>query len=268
MARFTISERVSPLVRRILAPNPSPWTLEGTNTWLVGLRAPIVIDPGPAIEEHLDAILEAAGEVRAVLLTHTHRDHAEGAMAFAAKARAPLAVVQPSVNSHLCADADALVDGQQIVADGATLTVIATPGHASDHAAFLLMEEHALFTGDHVLGRGTTVVVHPDGDMRAYLDSLDRVIALAPTRIYPGHGPIIESPAETLAFYRRHRLEREATILEALDATPKHLEMILGDVYADVAPQVLPAARLSLAAHLEKLVADGLVVEHEGTWRR
>jgi glyoxylase-like metal-dependent hydrolase (beta-lactamase superfamily II) len=157
------AERCSALVRRILAPNPSPWTLEGTNTWLVGLRAPIVIDPGPPIDEHLDAILEAAGEVRAVLLTHTHRDHAEGAEAFAARASAPLAVAHPPLNGHLCATAEPLVDGQRIVADGATLTVVATPGHASDHVAFLLEEEQAMFTGDHVLGRGTTVVAHPDG---------------------------------------------------------------------------------------------------------
>lgn len=255
-------------MRRILAPNPSPWTLEGTNTWLVGLRAPLVIDPGPPIDEHLDAILEAAGEVRAVLLTHTHRDHAEGAEAFAARARAPLAVAHPPLNAQLCATAEPLADGQRIAADGATLTVVATPGHASDHVAFWLEEEQALFTGDHVLGRGTTVVAHPDGDMRAYLASLDRVRNLEPRRLYPGHGPIVEDPTAVLDFYKQHRLEREAQVLAVLDATPKHLETILGHVYADVAPQVLPAARLSLAAHLEKLVADGVAIEHEGTWRR
>jgi glyoxylase-like metal-dependent hydrolase (beta-lactamase superfamily II) len=261
-------ERSSPLVRRVLAPNPSPWTLEGTNTWLVGLRAPLVIDPGPAIEAHLDAILEAAGEVRAILLTHTHRDHAEGALAFAVRAKAPLAVVQPAANPSLCAGAEVLTDGQLIVADGATLTVVTTPGHSSDHAAFWLEEERAMFTGDHVLGRGTTVVVHPDGDMRAYLASLERVRALDPVRIYPGHGPILDDPVPVLDFYRRHRLEREATVLAALDGTPRTLDDLLPSTYRDVPAEVLPAAKMSLAAHLDKLVADGLAFEEAGAWRR
>jgi glyoxylase-like metal-dependent hydrolase (beta-lactamase superfamily II) len=267
MANSTKSERYSPLVRRVLAPNPSPWTLDGTNTWLVGLRSPIVIDPGPEIDSHFEAILEAAGEVRAILLTHSHRDHAEGAARFAAITRAPLAIMQPALNASLCSDAEPLIDGQIITADSASLRVVATPGHASDHSAFLLTEEHALFTGDHVLGKGTTVVAHPDGNMRAYMHSLDQLIDLRPKRIYPGHGPVIDDPAPVLNFYKKHRLERETAVLETLSETPQDLETILNQVYTDVAPAVLPAARLSLAAHLEKLVSDRKASEENGTWR-
>jgi len=243
------TERLSPLVRRVLAPNPSPWTLEGTNTYLVGRARPVVIDPGPDDPAHLDAVLEEAGGASGILLTHRHPDHAEGAAAFAARADAPI------------------LDEDETAVDGGRLRRIPTPGHSSDHVAFLLAEEHALFSGDHVLGRGTTVVAHPDGDMRAYLESLERVQELAPSRIYPGHGPVIEDPEPVLAFYRRHRGEREAKVIAALGVQARSLDEILARAYDDVAPEVEPAARLSLQAHLAKLVDDGLAHAEGDAWR-
>ena len=260
-------QRLSDLVRVILAPNPSPYTLEGTNTYLVGERAPIVIDPGPAIDRHLDAVMEAAGEVSLVLLTHRHPDHAEAAEKFAAAARAPLAA-WGQADAHVCADASAVSDNQRITADGATLIAMYTPGHASDHLSFMLEQERALFTGDHVLGRGTTVVAHPDGDMSDYLASLDRARAAAPARLYPGHGPVVDDADGVLAYYKQHRIEREEQVLSAIDAGDATVETMVKRIYAAYDVALHGAAALSVRAHLTKLARDGVVVEDGEAWRR
>ena len=260
-------ERLSPLVRLVRAPNPSPLTLDGTNTYLVGERAPIVIDPGPAIDEHLRRVLDEAGEVRLVLLTHRHPDHAEAAERFAGMARAPLAAY-PVSDDIVCSGAGAVRDGQEIVGDGCTLLVIHTPGHASDHLAFLLREENALFTGDHVLGFGTTVVAHPDGDMSAYMDSLARVRDLAPVRLYPGHGPVVEDPASFIEYYISHRLEREQQVLDALDAGDATVDQMVERIYADVDETLHPAAALSVRAHLAKLAREKRVTGEDDRWQR
>lgn len=244
--------RLSPLVRVVLAPNPSPMTLEGTNTYLIGERPAIVLDPGPSDEGHLDRVLAEAGEVALVLLSHRHRDHAAAAGRFAEMAGAPVAAF-PGARG----DAIGVADGEEVGTGDARLRAVATPGHSSDHLCFLLIAEGALFTGDHVLGSGTTVVAHPDGDMAAYLGSLERIRELGPRRMYPGHGPVIEEPAPVLDYYVRHRLEREGQVLDALEAGCRTVAEIVARIYADVDPALHPAAALTVRAHLAKLAREG-----------
>jgi len=259
--------RLSPLVRVVLAPNPSPYTLEGTNTYLIGERDPIVLDPGPNDDGHLERVLEEAGTPSIVLLSHRHPDHAEGAERFADMARAPLAAYA-SNGSSVCATAAAIEDGQRISADGATLNALYTPGHASDHLSFLLTEEQTMFTGDHVLGRGTTVIAYPDGDMAAYLVSLDRARAAKPRRLYPGHGPVVEDPDPLLAYYKEHRLERERQVLDAIDAGDATIQEIVARIYADYDKALHGPAAMSVLAHLQKLHNEGVVREEGDEWRR
>lgn len=246
-------ETLEPGVRRLLAPNPSPWTLEGTNTYLLGEPggAITVLDPGPQIDAHLDAILAAAPTIERVLITHRHSDHAASAEAFAVRVRAPLE--EPD-------------DETTFEVGWRRLETVATPGHSSDHRCFWFADTETLFSGDHVLGRGTTVVAYPDGNMSAYLGSLAVVTALAPRIIYPGHGPTIADPTEVLTFYRAHRFEREGNVAAALTTEARSLEEILGISYADVVDAVLPAARLSLQAHLAKLVDDGVAAAGPDGW--
>lgn len=241
-------EKVAPSIRRILAPNPSPWTLEGTNTYLIGESSVYVLDPGPSIQSHLDEIVETAGVISGILLTHSHPDHAESVQELAARTDAP--ILEPEV----------------LDIDGATLRPVATPGHSSDHFCYLLEERGILFSGDHVLGRGTTVVAYPDGDMRAYLASLARVKELSPNSILPGHGPTIDDPAPVLEFYGKHRLQREAKVRAALSKEPRPIGEILGLAYDDVQQEVLPAAELSLRAHLRKLQEDGEAAVEGDSW--
>jgi glyoxylase-like metal-dependent hydrolase (beta-lactamase superfamily II) len=258
--------RLSRLVRRVLAPNPSPLTLEGTNTYLVGAgEALLLVDPGPADAGHLARLEAAVGRARvaAVVLTHRHVDHAEAAGRCAERFGAPVVCARPAGPADR-----ALADGDRVVADGATLRAVATPGHSSDHLSFLLEEERALLTGDHVLGRGTTVVAHPDGDMAAYLASLERIRALDLARIYPGHGPVIEDPARVLAEYVEHRLMRERQVLDGLAAGPATPEELVARIYVDVDPILHAAAALSVRAHLAKLAREGRVVQEGDRWRR
>jgi glyoxylase-like metal-dependent hydrolase (beta-lactamase superfamily II) len=255
-------------VRVVLAPNPSPVTLEGTNTYLIGEWNPVVLDPGPNDQGHLDRVLEEAGTPSVVIISHRHPDHAEGAERFAEMARAPLAAYAHGGAGTVCATAAAIADGQRITADGATLIAMYTPGHASDHLSFVLEEEHAMFTGDHVLGRGTTVIAYPDGDLAAYLDSLDRARAAAPTRLYPGHGPVVEDPDPVLAYYKKHRLERERQVLEAIDAGAATVPEMVARIYADYDPALHGAAALSVMAHLTKLRREGVVHEDGEVWLR
>ena len=259
--------RLSALVRLVRADNPSPLTLEGTNTYLIGERNPIVLDPGPDDAAHLRRVLDQAGEPRLVLITHRHPDHAEGAERFAAMARAPLAAY-PDGGSAFCSGAEVVRDRQTIHGDGATLVAMFTPGHASDHLSFWLEEERALFTGDHVLGRGTTVVAHPAGDMGDYLASLARARAADPARLYPGHGPVVDDPLPFLDYYIAHRLEREQQVLAAIDGGDGTVDAMVARIYADVDPVLHPVAALSVAAHLDKLRREGVLVEEGGRWRR
>lgn len=261
------TRRLSERVTVVLAPNPSPMTLEGTNTYVVGDgRHVIVIDPGPDDAAHFDRIRAAAGdaEIAGVFLTHWHSDHSEGVRAFARIVDAPVGSWSPMTAGDPLEIP--LHDGERAGAGDVHLTAIHTPGHASDHLSFWLEEERALFTGDHVLGRGTTVVAHPDGDMTAYLDSLRLMQQRDPARLYPGHGPVIEDPAPVLREYVEHRLMREAQVLNALPAT---VEQIVASLYADVDPRLHAVAAMSVRAHLTKLARDGMAAEAPGEmWSR
>ncbi len=260
------TERLSGLVRLVRANNPSPITLEGTNTWIVGDRAPVVIDPGPNDLAHLERVLEEAGTPSLVVLTHRHPDHAEGAERFADMARAPLAAFgHASVN--ICEDATPVADGQRIDVDGTALVAVFTPGHASDHLSFLLESERALFTGDHVLGRGTSVIAWPDGDLGAYMRSLETTRALGASRLYPGHGPVVEDPAGVFDYYIAHRLEREQQVLAAMREGDRTIADMVARIYAAYDVSLHGAAALSVRAHLEKLLRDGAVVRDGDDWR-
>jgi glyoxylase-like metal-dependent hydrolase (beta-lactamase superfamily II) len=231
---------VTVTVERLLAPNPSPMTLEGTNTWRVSSGAGVVvIDPGPLDEDHLAVV--AAGGVDLILLTHGHPDHADGAPRLSALTGAP-------VRATFSRDEHVRVGEVELV-------VLPTPGHTSDSVCFLLEKRRELFTGDTVLGRGTTVVAHPDGRLADYLDSLERLAALTLAAILPGHGPTVDDPGGWIAYYREHRAERLAQVRAALAAGAGTPEEIVDTVYADTPPGVRSAALMSVRAQLEYLGA-------------
>lgn len=252
-------------VRMILAPNPSPMTLEGTNTYLIGDdRSLIVMDPGPNDDGHV-ASIEAAvagADVSTILLTHKHIDHAEVAERCAVLFDAPVAS-----NAGAARPQDrAIAEGDRI--DG--LIALATPGHSSDHLCFVLEAERTLFSGDHILGRGTTVVAHPDGDMAAYMASLERLRVLDLDRIFPGHGPVIAEPRAVIDEYIEHRFMRERQVVDGLDAAgePVTPEELVARIYADVDPVLHPIAAMSVRAHLAKLAREGRAVQDDGErWR-
>ena len=251
---------------RVLAPNPSPMTLEGTNTYVVaapGSQTVVVVDPGPPDPEHLDRVIGATlgREVELVLLTHTHLDHAEGAEAFAARTGAPVAALDPG---WATVGAPSLAAGEELRAGGVRLEVVPTPGHAPDHCCFWLGAERAMFTGDHILGRGTTVVEWPGGDMASYLASLEAVRGFEPERLYPGHGPPVDDPDTTIREYIDHRMLREAQVLAALEAGERTPVGMVRRIYADVDPALHRFAELSVRAHLVKLVREGRATEHDG----
>jgi glyoxylase-like metal-dependent hydrolase (beta-lactamase superfamily II) len=245
----------------VLAPNPGIMTLDGTNTWVLrepGARRSVVVDPGPSLVEHLDAVAEAAGDVAVVLLTHHHADHAEAAREFAERVGAGVRALDPAYRLG----AEGLVDGDVVEVDGLEIRVVGTPGHTGDSLSFLLPADGAVLTGDTVLGRGTTVVAHPDGELGAYLGSLDRLRALAQAHevssIWPGHGPVIGDALAALEHYvahRRQRLEQVSAALavlgvEARSADPRAVVEL---VYADVDPVLWGAAELSVRAQLAYL---------------
>jgi glyoxylase-like metal-dependent hydrolase (beta-lactamase superfamily II) len=255
---------LEPLVTRVLAPNPSPMTLDGTNTYVVGAPGSgqaVVVDPGPVDEAHLAAV-EAALAARgarlvAVLVTHHHGDHAEAAAPWGRRFGVPVAAADPAVAGP---GGRLLAAGETVSLAGTSLGVVGTPGHTSDHLAFRL-ESGAVLVGDHVLGRGTSVVTHPEGDVLAYLASLRRVHDLGPSALYCGHGPeLTEDPAAVLDFYLAHRAHRETQLLDLLGEGPRSVEGLVAVVYAAVPREVWPAAAQSTRATLDKLVAEQRVV--------
>lgn len=270
-------EAVSPLVRRVIAANPGPFTFTGTGTYIVGSSEPgasvAVIDPGPPDEDHLSALLAAVeGQtVSHVLVTHTHRDHSPLARPFATSVGAPVFAAQPPaqvIHASGAVDEDddeafapdiVLTGGEVLEGDGWTLEAMATPGHASNHLAFVLREENALFSGDHVMGWSTTVVAPPDGDMIAYMASLDAVMARGFSTIWPTHGAPITEPGPFLEAYRAHRLGREAQILAQLSAGARRISDMVPTLYAAVDSRLWPAAGLSVWAHLIALERVGRV---------
>lgn len=257
--------------RCVLAPNANEMTLDGTNTWVLrepGARRSVVIDPGPSIPSHLDAVAETAGEVGVVLLTHHHPDHAEAAAEFAGRVGCGVRALDPA---HRLGD-EGLADRDVVEVDGLEVRVVGTPGHTSDSLSFLLPAEQTVLTGDTVLGRGTTVVAHPDGELGAYLDSLDRLHALATEHglasIWPGHGPVIDDAVGALDFYIAHRRERLEQVESALGELRRQVDAgerpegipedrlpreVVEIVYADVDPVLWGAAELSVRAQLDYL---------------
>lgn len=268
---------VSPLIRRVIADNPGPFTFTGTGTYIVGGAGPgagvAVIDPGPLDDRHLAALLAAVqGQtVSHILVTHTHRDHAPLARPFAEAVGAPvLAARLPARPTHASAAPDddddesfspdvVLTGDERLAGDGWTIEALATPGHASNHMAFVLCEENALFSGDHIMGWSTTVVAPPDGDMTAYLASLDAVIARGFSTIWPTHGAPIVEPGPFLAAYRAHRLAREVQVLARLAAGDRRIADMIPALYAAVDSRLWPAASLSVWAHLIALERAGRV---------
>jgi glyoxylase-like metal-dependent hydrolase (beta-lactamase superfamily II) len=240
-------------IRCVRASNPGPFTLEGTNTWIVGRDPSLVIDPGPDEPGHIDRVAAEAGSVAAILLTHHHPDHAPGARLLAERTGAPVKTFHPWDGET------ALRDGEAVDAGGVRLVTIHTPGHSADHAVFHQPEDDALFTGDAVLGRGTSVVDPPDGDLRTYLASLERMLALSPRRLYPGHGPVIEDAPAKLREYLDHRAERERQVLDGLASGPKTPAELVPEIYADYPVELHPVAARSVLAHLLKLEQDGRV---------
>jgi len=250
-----VASAISPLVRRILAPNPGLMTGPGTNTYLVGIDEIAVIDPGPDDTGHLDTVAACGGDrIRWIVVTHTHPDHAPGAVGL--KDRTGAEVVGFDERDGFTPDRSA---GEGFALEGTEfrLTAVHTPGHASNHLCWLLHEERLLFSGDHVMQGSTVVISPPDGDMSAYLDSLRRVQSLRLRAIAPGHGHVIEDPKAVVAYYLSHRAEREAAILAALRAGATTVDAIVARVYVDVAGELHPVARRSVHAHLLKLVAEG-----------
>lgn len=260
---MTSPSRLDELTTVVVAPNPSPMTLEGTNTYLLGAAGVgevVVVDPGPDLIAHRRGVEDALGaldaQVAAVVLTHHHADHAEAAV-WAEDWGVALWAFRPAMIAG--AQAAALRDGDTLTRGGLTLHAVHTPGHSSDHLCLRVAETGAVLTGDHVLGRGTTVVAHPDGDMADYLASLRRLAELDAAVIYPGHGPVRTDPAATVAGYLAHRHDRERQILEAVAAGDRTSAEIVARVYAEVDPVLHPMAERSVRAHLDKLAADGRV---------
>lgn len=262
----------------MIADNPGPFTFTGTGTYIVGGQEAganvAVIDPGPDDEAHLAALLEALDgrSVSHILVTHTHRDHAPLSRPLAkAVGGAPILAMRPPertihASGALDEDEDAdfhpdvvLTSGETIEGDGWTIEAMATPGHASNHMAFVLKDENALFSGDHIMGWSTTVVAPPDGDMADYMASLDAVIARGFSTIWPTHGPPVTEVASFLKAYRAHRLEREAQIVARLAAGDEQISDLVPVLYAAVDQRLWPAASLSVLAHLIKLQKDGRV---------
>ena len=268
------------LVARVLAPNPSPFTYTGTQTYIVGTNDLAVIDPGPDDPAHLTALMAAIGErpVAAILCTHTHRDHSPAAAPLKALTGAPIVGCAPLALEDLGPRADAafdadyvpdrvLGDGEAVRGAGWTLRAVATPGHTSNHLCFALEETGALFSGDHVMGWSTTVVAPPDGDMAAYMASLDKLQAREDRVYYPAHGEPIEAPRRFVRGLIAHRRQREGQILRLLRADVGEVPDMVARMYVGLDPRLTGAAGRSVLAHLIDLRARGLVSEEDGAWR-
>lgn len=258
-----------PGVRRLVAPNAGPFTGPGTNTYLLGTDTTWVLDPGPDDPVHLAAIRAAAPQIAGVLLTHTHRDHSPAAWHLRRDLGVPVLGRSPRLPDRQddggLPDRE-LGDGESLELGGVMLDVIATPGHASNHLCFGLRALECAFTGDHVLGWVSPVIVAPDGDLAQYLASLERLARWQPRVLAPGHGPLLEQPAKIIAALHAHRLQREQLVLAALDSTPRPIGVLVPRVYADVPVDRHELARHTLLAHLLKLEAEGRVRESAAGW--
>jgi glyoxylase-like metal-dependent hydrolase (beta-lactamase superfamily II) len=270
---------LEPLVRRLLAPNPSPFTYTGTQTYIVGHGEVAVIDPGPDLPDHIAAILAAtAGErIAAIMCTHTHRDHSPAAPALQAATGAPIVGCAPLVLEDAGPRADAsfdasyrpdrvLGDGETVSGPGWTLEAVATPGHTSNHLCFALHESGALFSGDHVMRWSTTVVSPPDGDMADYMTSLGKLIARNDRIYYPAHGDPVEEPRRFVSAIAMHRRQRERQILDLLGEEPLPIQSMVERMYSGIDPRLHGAAGRSVLAHLIDLETRQEVVRDGEEW--
>lgn len=260
-------------VKRILGRNPGPMTGPGTNSYLMGTKRMALLDPGPADATQLQSFLEAIGDgsLEYILVTHTHRDHSPGALALQEATGATLVgLVAPNVEGHdktfrpekLWQDEDIIDCGEY------SLQLLATPGHVSNHFCFLLREEQLLFTGDHILEGTTPVILPPDGDMRAYLDALSRLLGIPLKFLAPGHGSIMTEPHTEIENLIAHRLKRERKVLAGLESLgPSSLDQLVLKVYDDVASHLIPWAKRTLMAHLIKLEWDQKICLENELWQ-
>ncbi|MCW3845711.1 MBL fold metallo-hydrolase [Sphingomonas sp. LB-2] len=275
-----VAQALDPLVARVLAPNPSPYTYTGTQTYVVGAGDVAVIDPGPDEPAHLDALVKAiAGRpVVAIMCTHTHRDHSPAAAPLKALTGAPIIGCAPLTLADAGPRADAafdkdyapdrvLTDGETVTGTGWTIEAVATPGHTSNHLCYALRENGALFTGDHVMGWSTTVVAPPDGDMADYMASLDKLMGRADTVYYPAHGEQIGRPQRFVRGLIGHRRQREGQILRLLRAGTGAIPEMVARMYAGLDPRLTGAAGRSVLAHLIDLKARGIVEGEGEQWR-
>ncbi|HMK86583.1 MAG TPA: MBL fold metallo-hydrolase [Steroidobacteraceae bacterium] len=258
-------------VRRVLARNPGMMTGAGTNTYLLGHREVAVLDPGPDDPHHLRSILAAGGpSIRWIIVTHTHRDHSPLAAALARATGARLIGLPPPAASHQDESFrpdESPRDGERLMLGEISLTAVHTPGHASNCVCYLLPAQRLLFTGDHVLAGVSPVIAAPDGEMAAYLSSLDKLLAYDFDRIAPGHGEVLTEGKRVVEKLRAHRIAREDKVLHCLEQ-PATLDSLTAAVYTDVAVDRHEWAKLTLQAHLIKLLHEGRVSEHDGVWRR
>lgn len=273
-------ERIAPGIRRVLAHNPSPFTYNGTGTYIVGDGEVAVIDPGPDDDAHLDALLTGlAGErVSVILVTHTHRDHSPLANALRARTGAPVRGCTPLVLSDSGPRADAgfdpdyapdhvMVDGERVAGQDWTIMAVATPGHTSNHMCFAYEEQKALFTGDHVMGWATTVVSPPDGDMAAYLLSLEKLLLRDDAVYYPTHGAAVATPHRLVRGMIAHRRQRERQILASIADGRSVVPAIVQRLYGGIDARLHGAAGQSVLAHLIDLEQRGLVARSGDEWR-
>lgn len=277
------AEQVDPLVLRVLAPNPSPYTYTGTQTYVVGQSdGPdcAVIDPGPDDDAHIAAIMDAVGKrtVIAIMCTHTHRDHSPAAAPLSQTTGAPIVGCAPLVMRTDLPRSDeafdttydpdrVLVDGQAMRGTGWTLTAVATPGHTSNHLCFALEESGALFTGDHVMGWSTSVVVPPDGDMGDYLASLEKLMARDDTVYHAAHGAAITKPRQLVRGMIGHRRQRESQILRLMGERARPVAEFIPEMYKGLDERLIPAAEMSVTAHLIDLERRGLAAREDGVWQ-
>ena len=275
-----IAQRISPLVRRVLAGNPSPYTYTGTQTYIVGTGSVAVIDPGPDDPAHISAIKRATkGEtIEAIVCTHTHRDHSPAAPYLSKLTGAPIIGCAPLALQDDGPRADAafdttyapyrvLSDREQLSGPDWTLEAVATPGHTSNHLCYALIEEGALFTGDHVMGWSTSVVSPPDGDMAAYMASLEKLSRRGDTVYYPAHGEPVTNPQQFVRGLSGHRKQRERQIVKLVGEGVSAIDAMVTRMYAGIDARLHGAAGRSVLAHLIDLDARGVVATEDGNWR-
>ncbi len=275
-----LAEQMEPLVLRVLAGNPSPYTYSGTQTYVVGGDQDCaIIDPGPADPQHIDAIIAAVGgrAIISITCTHTHRDHSPAAVPLAQRTGAPIIGCAPLVIDDDGPRADeafdtsyapdtVLTDGDKISGHDWTLEAVTTPGHTSNHICYALLESGAMFTGDHVMGWSTSVISPPDGDMADYMASMQKVHDRDDRIYYPAHGAPVEKPRQLVRGMMGHRKQRERQILNQLETCPKTIKAMVPDMYKGTDPRLYGAAGRSVLAHLIDLQARGRVTENDDLW--